>query len=158
MTFANPAGNAVAAAEGYVRALLELLGDRDPLAVAAELVPWLERRTAGVPDDVLRRPEERAAEREVDRRGLERRALARRAVGRRAVARERLVAARRRPPRRRPVLRSDAGISSVATAFVSCSICRARKSRMRSSSRRMRLASCAVSRSPTFSASVPTAV
>src|SRR5438876_7624801 len=57
MTFANPAGNAVAAAEGYVRALLELLGDRDPLAVATELVPWLERRTAGVPDDVLRRPE-----------------------------------------------------------------------------------------------------
>jgi len=57
MTFANPAGNAAAAASGYVRALLELLGDRDPLAIAAELVPWLERRTAGVPDEVLRRPE-----------------------------------------------------------------------------------------------------
>ena len=57
MTFANPAGTAAAAAAGYVRALLELLGDRDPLAVAAELVPWLERRTAGVPDEVLRCPE-----------------------------------------------------------------------------------------------------
>jgi hypothetical protein len=57
MTFANPAGNATAAAAGYVRALLELLGDRDPLAIAEELVPWLERRTAGVADAVLRRPE-----------------------------------------------------------------------------------------------------
>src|SRR5689334_21487963 len=57
MTFSNPAGNAAAAASGYVRALLELLGDRDPLAIAAELMPWLERRTAGVPDEVIRRPE-----------------------------------------------------------------------------------------------------
>jgi hypothetical protein len=57
MTFANPAGNAAAAAAGYTRALLELLGDRDPLAVATELLPWLERRTAGLPDAVLRRPE-----------------------------------------------------------------------------------------------------
>jgi hypothetical protein len=57
MTFANPAGNAAAAAAAYVRVLLELLGDRDPLAIAAELVPWLEQRTAGVPDEVLRRPE-----------------------------------------------------------------------------------------------------
>jgi len=57
MSFANPAGNAAAAAGAYVRALLDLLGDRDPLAVAAELVPWLERRTAGLPDAVLRRPE-----------------------------------------------------------------------------------------------------
>jgi hypothetical protein len=57
MTFANPAGNAAAAASGYVRALLDLLGDRDPLAVAAEQVPWLERRLAGLPDGVLRRPE-----------------------------------------------------------------------------------------------------
>lgn len=57
MTFSNPAGNAAAAASGYVRALLQLLGDRDPLDVAAELLPWLQRRTAGVPDEVLRRPE-----------------------------------------------------------------------------------------------------
>ena len=57
MTFANPAGGAAAAAAGYTRALLELLGDRDPLAVAAELLPWLERRTAGLDDATLRRPE-----------------------------------------------------------------------------------------------------
>jgi hypothetical protein len=60
MTFANPAGNAAAAAAGYTRALLELLGDRDPLGVAAELIPWLERRTAGLDDATLRRPEEPA--------------------------------------------------------------------------------------------------
>ena len=57
MTFANPVGNAAAAAAGYTRALLELLGDRDPLSVAAELIPWLERRTAGQNDATLRRPE-----------------------------------------------------------------------------------------------------
>jgi DinB superfamily len=57
MTFANPAGNAPAAATGYTRALLELLGDRDPLTVAAELIPWLERRTAGLDDATLRRSE-----------------------------------------------------------------------------------------------------
>ena len=43
--------------------------------------------------------------------------------------------------RLRPPRRSAAGISSCATAFVSCGIRRSRKSRMRSSSRRIRLAS-----------------
>jgi len=57
MTFANPAGNAATAASGYVRALLDFLGDRDPLDVAAEQLPWLERRTAGLDDAALRRPE-----------------------------------------------------------------------------------------------------
>ena len=57
MTFANPAGIASAAAAGYVRALLDLLGPQDPLAVAAELVPWLERRVAGLDRARLRRPE-----------------------------------------------------------------------------------------------------
>ena len=57
MTFANPAGNAAAAATGYVRALLDFLGDRDPLEVAAEQMAWLERRTAGLDDAALRRPE-----------------------------------------------------------------------------------------------------
>jgi hypothetical protein len=57
MTFANPAGNAATAAAGYVRALLDFLGDRDPLEVAAEQLPWLERRTAGLDDTALRRPE-----------------------------------------------------------------------------------------------------
>jgi len=57
MTFANPIGNAAAAAAGYTRAILGVLGDRDPLTVAAELVSWLERRTAGLDDATLRRPE-----------------------------------------------------------------------------------------------------
>jgi hypothetical protein len=56
-TFAHPAGNAAAAAPAYVRALLDLLGSRDPLEVLPELVPWLESRLGGVPDGVLRRPE-----------------------------------------------------------------------------------------------------
>ena len=57
MTFSNPAGNAPAAAQAYVRALLDLLGTRDPLAVMAELLPWLEQRLASVPEPVLRKPE-----------------------------------------------------------------------------------------------------
>jgi hypothetical protein len=57
MTFANPAGNAPAAAAGYVRALLDLLGDRDPLEVMAEQIPWIEQRTAGLDEAILRRPE-----------------------------------------------------------------------------------------------------
>jgi hypothetical protein len=67
-----------------------------------------------------------------------------------------LVVARREPlDRRRDELRrSAAGISSCATALVSCGISLARKSRVRSSSRRIFLAICAVSRSFTVSASV----
>jgi hypothetical protein len=57
MTFANPAGDAAAAAAGYVQALLDFLGDRDPLQVAAEQMAWLERRTAGLSDATVRRPE-----------------------------------------------------------------------------------------------------
>jgi hypothetical protein len=57
MTFANPAGTASAAAAGYVRALLDLLGSQDPLAVLGELLPRLEHRTAGLDEAVLRRPE-----------------------------------------------------------------------------------------------------
>jgi hypothetical protein len=57
MTFANPAGGAVAAAPTYVHALLDLLGDQNPLEIAAQLLPWLERRTAGLDDAMLRRPE-----------------------------------------------------------------------------------------------------
>ncbi|HEY4649551.1 MAG TPA: DinB family protein [Gemmatimonadales bacterium] len=57
MTFSNPAGNAAAAASGYVRALLEVIGTRDPLEVLAELVPWLTARLRGVAEPVLRRPE-----------------------------------------------------------------------------------------------------
>jgi hypothetical protein len=57
MTFSNPAGSAVAAASGYVRSLLDVLGSRDPLEVLNELVPWLAERTQGMEDQTLRRPE-----------------------------------------------------------------------------------------------------
>lgn len=57
MTFSNPASNAVAAASGYVRALLDVLGNRPPLEVLNELVPWLAERTQGLDDRTLRAPE-----------------------------------------------------------------------------------------------------
>ena len=59
MTFSNPAGNAAQAATSYVRALLDLLGNRDPLTVMAELIPWLDERIREVPEKALRRPEAR---------------------------------------------------------------------------------------------------
>ncbi|MFL5401568.1 MAG: DinB family protein [Gemmatimonadales bacterium] len=57
MTFSNPAGNAPGGASGYVRALLDLLGSRDPLQVLGELLPWLDQRIRGVPEPALRYPE-----------------------------------------------------------------------------------------------------
>ena len=57
MTFSNPAGNAAAAASGYVRALLDVLGTRPPIDVLDELIPWVAARTQGVDDAILRRPE-----------------------------------------------------------------------------------------------------
>lgn len=58
MTFSNPAGaGAVASASTYTRALLEVLGDRDPLEVLGELMPWLAERTRGLSDHALRRAE-----------------------------------------------------------------------------------------------------
>ena len=56
-TFSNPAGAAKEAAEHYTRALLELLGDRDPLVVQSELPGSLERLVAGLSDAQLRQPE-----------------------------------------------------------------------------------------------------
>ena len=57
MTFSNPAGHAAAAASGYVRALLDLLGSREPIDVLQELLPWLRGRLGQVDDATLRRPE-----------------------------------------------------------------------------------------------------
>lgn len=58
MTFSNPAGAAAAAgASAYTRALLELLGRRDPMEVLGELIPWLVKRTSGLDDRTLRLPE-----------------------------------------------------------------------------------------------------
>ncbi len=57
MTFSNPIGNAAASATAYVRALLDVLGDRRPLDVLPELVPWLHARVQGVREATLRTPE-----------------------------------------------------------------------------------------------------
>jgi DinB superfamily len=57
VTFSNPAGTAAVAASGYVRALLDLLGNRDPIEVLGQLLPWLTDRIRGVTDPALRRPE-----------------------------------------------------------------------------------------------------
>ena len=56
-TFSNPAGAAGASAAEYTRAILAMLGDREPLGVLDQLVPWLENRLANVDDATLRRPE-----------------------------------------------------------------------------------------------------
>ena len=56
-TFSNPANAAAGAAAGYVKAILDILGDRDPLTVMSELVPWVTGRVRGLDDAVLRRPE-----------------------------------------------------------------------------------------------------
>lgn len=55
--FTNPAGRAPEQAAAYVRSVLELLGDRDPVEVQARLVPELRAALAGLSDAELRRPE-----------------------------------------------------------------------------------------------------
>jgi hypothetical protein len=58
MTFSNPAGAAAAAtASAYTRALLDLLGSRDPVSVLSELMPWLDERIRTVDQRALRVPE-----------------------------------------------------------------------------------------------------
>jgi DinB superfamily len=56
-TFSNPAGETGAAADAYVASLLELLGDRDPLALQEELPQALRQLTAGLDAAALRQPE-----------------------------------------------------------------------------------------------------
>lgn len=55
--FSNPAGGARAAAGEYIKALLDLLGDRNPVTVQAELVGAVSELTAGLSADELSRPE-----------------------------------------------------------------------------------------------------
>jgi hypothetical protein len=55
--FTNPAGRAPEHAQAYVTAILELLGDRDPLTVLRATPPALELILRETPADVLRRPE-----------------------------------------------------------------------------------------------------
>jgi uncharacterized damage-inducible protein DinB len=55
--FTNPAGSAAEAGREYTRALLDLLGDRDPRSVMGEQVAWLRETVAGRPRAALVRPE-----------------------------------------------------------------------------------------------------
>jgi len=55
--FTNPAGAALEHARAYVAAILELLGDQDPLAVLRETPNQLERFIQTTPRHVLARPE-----------------------------------------------------------------------------------------------------
>jgi hypothetical protein len=55
--FSNPPNRTPESSAAYVRAVLELLGDREPVAVMEELLAELQRLTAGLPDALLRRPE-----------------------------------------------------------------------------------------------------
>jgi hypothetical protein len=57
VTFSNPAASAATAASSYVRALLDVIGSQDPLAVMAELSHWLDTRIRGVAETILRQPE-----------------------------------------------------------------------------------------------------
>lgn len=57
MRFTNPADAAPEAAAAYVRALLDLLGDRDPLAVQRQTVAAVRAAVAGLDEAALRRPE-----------------------------------------------------------------------------------------------------
>ena len=55
--FSNPSGNAANAAEGYVNALLDVLGDEDPVAAMRKNCAEIGRIVRAVPDEMLRRPE-----------------------------------------------------------------------------------------------------
>jgi hypothetical protein len=55
--FSNRVGSAAGGGAEYTRAILAMLGDREPLGVLAELVPWLESRLANLDEEALRRPE-----------------------------------------------------------------------------------------------------
>ncbi len=57
MTFSNPAGDASNNAADYVTALLELLGDRDPLAEQAKLLAAITELVANMSTERLGRPE-----------------------------------------------------------------------------------------------------
>lgn len=58
-SFSNPATDAASGAGDYTRRLLALLGDRDPIEVQRELLPWLRAAVGGLDEGTLRRPEAR---------------------------------------------------------------------------------------------------
>jgi uncharacterized damage-inducible protein DinB len=57
VSFANPAGRARASAADYIGSLMTVLGDRDPVQVLEELLPWLPGVVTGLSEAQLRQPE-----------------------------------------------------------------------------------------------------
>jgi hypothetical protein len=55
--FSNPKSGAADAAAAYIAALLDLLGDRDPMTLLRATTAQLRHAIEGVPLEVLRRPE-----------------------------------------------------------------------------------------------------
>ena len=58
-SFTNPPGRAKARASAYVRSILALLGDRDPIVVQSRLVRSIRSAIRGLPGRALERPEAR---------------------------------------------------------------------------------------------------
>ena len=56
-SFSNPAGRAPAQASEYVRSILALLGDSDPVDVQSQLLGNLRKAIAGLSGDAINRPE-----------------------------------------------------------------------------------------------------
>src|SRR6266853_4809417 len=56
--YTNPATGAAEHAEAYIRAVLELLGDREPIAVLREMTSALPRAIEGLSPPQLRQPEQ----------------------------------------------------------------------------------------------------
>jgi uncharacterized damage-inducible protein DinB len=57
MSFANPAQNASAAAASYVSALMELLGDKEPLSVQRQLLTSVHQVVDAMSSNELQQPE-----------------------------------------------------------------------------------------------------
>jgi len=55
--YSNRAGSATEGAAQYIAAVLELLGDQDPLAILESTVAWCAERTEGMTADQLAAPE-----------------------------------------------------------------------------------------------------
>src|SRR5262249_36093192 len=56
--FTNPANGAAEHAAAYVRAVLDLVGDREPIAILRETASALPRAIDGLSSEELRRPEQ----------------------------------------------------------------------------------------------------
>jgi hypothetical protein len=57
LSASNPASQATENAAAYVNLLMDLLGDRDPVAVQEEQLSALKKEIAGLDEAILRRPE-----------------------------------------------------------------------------------------------------